>query len=80
MEPPRLPLAARLKPPFLRPELLERAAPLKVKLSDNGLKAGLGRSKVGVLGSGRGWGEGRPLKAGSSYVRRGLEVEGGGIG
>ncbi|XP_025713802.1 palmitoyltransferase ZDHHC8 isoform X4 [Callorhinus ursinus] len=45
-EPPRLPLAARLKPPFLRPELLERAAPLKVKLSDNGLKAGLGRSKV----------------------------------
>ncbi|KAB1255616.1 putative palmitoyltransferase ZDHHC8 [Camelus dromedarius] len=41
----RLPLAARLKPPFLRPELLERAAPLKVKLSDNGLKAGLGRSK-----------------------------------
>uniref|UniRef100_A0A2K5E7G7 protein S-acyltransferase n=1 Tax=Aotus nancymaae TaxID=37293 RepID=A0A2K5E7G7_AOTNA len=34
-----------LKPPFLRPELLERAAPLKVKLSDNGLKAGLGRSK-----------------------------------
>ncbi|XP_027950604.1 probable palmitoyltransferase ZDHHC8 isoform X2 [Eumetopias jubatus] len=44
-EPPRLPLAARLKPPFLRPELLERAAPLKVKLSDNGLKAGLGRSK-----------------------------------
>ncbi|XP_032731737.1 probable palmitoyltransferase ZDHHC8 isoform X3 [Lontra canadensis] len=45
VEPPRLPLAARLKPPFLRPELLERAAPLKVKLSDNGLKAGLGRSK-----------------------------------
>lgn len=50
MEPPRLPLAARLKPPFLRPELLERAAPLKVKLSDNGLKAGLGRSKVGAPG------------------------------
>ncbi|XP_015447541.1 probable palmitoyltransferase ZDHHC8 isoform X6 [Pteropus alecto] len=46
VEPPRLPLAARLKPPFLRPELLERAAPLKVKLSDNGLKASLGRSKV----------------------------------
>ncbi|XP_059265101.1 palmitoyltransferase ZDHHC8 isoform X5 [Mustela nigripes] len=46
VEPPRLPLAARLKPPFLRPELLERAAPLKVKLSDNGLKSGLGRSKV----------------------------------
>lgn len=45
VEPPRLPLAARLKPPFLRPELLERAPPLKVKLSDNGLKAGLGRSK-----------------------------------
>nr|XP_033693366.1 probable palmitoyltransferase ZDHHC8 isoform X3 [Tursiops truncatus] len=45
VEPPRLPLAARLKPPFLRPELLERAAPLKVKLSDNGLKAGLGHSK-----------------------------------
>ncbi|XP_070372804.1 palmitoyltransferase ZDHHC8 isoform X3 [Equus asinus] len=44
-EPPRLPLGARLKPPFLRPELLERAAPLKVKLSDNGLKASLGRSK-----------------------------------
>uniref|UniRef100_A0A8D1IUJ7 Palmitoyltransferase n=1 Tax=Sus scrofa TaxID=9823 RepID=A0A8D1IUJ7_PIG len=44
VEPPRLPLAVRLKPPFLRPELLERA-PLKVKLSDNGLKAGLGRSK-----------------------------------
>ncbi|XP_036305544.1 palmitoyltransferase ZDHHC8 isoform X2 [Pipistrellus kuhlii] len=43
--PPRLPLAARLKPPFLRPELLDRAPPLKVKLSDNGLKAGLGRSK-----------------------------------
>lgn len=50
MEPPRLPLAARLKPPFLRPELLDRAPPLKVKLSDNGLKAGLGRSKVGALG------------------------------
>ncbi|XP_059975227.1 palmitoyltransferase ZDHHC8 isoform X4 [Mesoplodon densirostris] len=46
VEPPQLPLAARLKPPFLRPELLERAAPLKVKLSDNGLKAGLGHSKV----------------------------------
>uniref|UniRef100_A0A8C9KXY3 protein S-acyltransferase n=1 Tax=Phocoena sinus TaxID=42100 RepID=A0A8C9KXY3_PHOSS len=45
VEPPRLPLAARLKPPFLRPELLERAPPLKVKLSDNGLKAGLGHSK-----------------------------------
>uniref|UniRef100_A0A2K6TP93 Palmitoyltransferase n=1 Tax=Saimiri boliviensis boliviensis TaxID=39432 RepID=A0A2K6TP93_SAIBB len=45
VEPPRLPLAVSLKPPFLRPELLERAAPLKVKLSDNGLKAGLGRSK-----------------------------------
>uniref|UniRef100_A0A8C0DSP0 protein S-acyltransferase n=1 Tax=Balaenoptera musculus TaxID=9771 RepID=A0A8C0DSP0_BALMU len=45
VEPPRLPLAACLKPPFLRPELLERAAPLKVKLSDNGLKAGLGHSK-----------------------------------
>lgn len=80
MEPPRLPLAARLKPPFLRPELLERAAPLKVKLSDNGLKAGLGRSKVGALGSGRGWDEGRPLKAGSNYVGGDLEVEGGGIG
>lgn len=50
VEPPRLPLAARLKPPFLRPELLDRAPPLKVKLSDNGLKAGLGRSKVGALG------------------------------
>ena len=50
VEPPRLPLAARLKPPFLRPELLERAPPLKVKLSDNGLKAGLGRSKVGAQG------------------------------
>ncbi|XP_048199452.1 palmitoyltransferase ZDHHC8 isoform X3 [Perognathus longimembris pacificus] len=45
VEPPRLPLSLSLKPPFLRPELLERAAPLKVKLSDNGLKAGLGRSK-----------------------------------
>ncbi|XP_074177983.1 palmitoyltransferase ZDHHC8 isoform X2 [Rhinolophus sinicus] len=45
VEPPRLPLAARLKPPFFRPELLERAAPLKVKLSDNGLKASLGHSK-----------------------------------
>uniref|UniRef100_A0A2K5IVM8 Palmitoyltransferase n=1 Tax=Colobus angolensis palliatus TaxID=336983 RepID=A0A2K5IVM8_COLAP len=45
VEPPRLPLAVSLKPPFLRPELLDRAAPLKVKLSDNGLKAGLGRSK-----------------------------------
>uniref|UniRef100_A0A8D2BAT2 Palmitoyltransferase n=1 Tax=Sciurus vulgaris TaxID=55149 RepID=A0A8D2BAT2_SCIVU len=45
VEPPRLPLSASLKPPFLRPELLERAAPLKVKLNDNGLKAGLGRSK-----------------------------------
>ncbi|KAM7051234.1 palmitoyltransferase ZDHHC8 isoform 2-T2 [Molossus nigricans] len=45
VEPPRRPLAARLKPPFLRPELLDRAPPLKVKLSDNGLKAGLGRSK-----------------------------------
>ena len=50
VESPRLPLAARLKPPFLRPELLERAPPLKVKLSDNGLKAGLGRSKVGAQG------------------------------
>lgn len=57
VEPPRLPLAARLKPPFLRPELLERAAPLKVKLSDNGLKAGLGHSKVGAQGWGKGWGE-----------------------
>ncbi|XP_077894868.1 palmitoyltransferase ZDHHC8 isoform X4 [Ictidomys tridecemlineatus] len=46
VESPRLPLSVSLKPPFLRPELLERAAPLKVKLSDNGLKAGLGRSKV----------------------------------
>ncbi|XP_058137854.1 LOW QUALITY PROTEIN: palmitoyltransferase ZDHHC8 [Dasypus novemcinctus] len=45
VESPHLPLAVSLKPPFLRPELLERAAPLKVKLSDNGLKAGLGRSK-----------------------------------
>nr|XP_012631978.1 probable palmitoyltransferase ZDHHC8 isoform X4 [Microcebus murinus] len=45
VEPPRLPLAVSLQPPFLRPELLERAAPLKVKLSDNGLKAGLGHSK-----------------------------------
>ncbi|XP_077894867.1 palmitoyltransferase ZDHHC8 isoform X3 [Ictidomys tridecemlineatus] len=45
VESPRLPLSVSLKPPFLRPELLERAAPLKVKLSDNGLKAGLGRSK-----------------------------------
>nr|XP_036849240.1 palmitoyltransferase ZDHHC8 isoform X3 [Manis javanica] len=45
VEPPQLPLATRLKPPFLRPELLGRAAPLKVKLSDNGLKASLGRSK-----------------------------------
>lgn len=66
MEPPRLPLATRLKPPFFRPELLERAAPLKVKLSDNGLKAGLGHSKVGALG----WvGDGvkvRPLEAGSN--------------
>ncbi|XP_051693180.1 palmitoyltransferase ZDHHC8 isoform X1 [Oryctolagus cuniculus] len=44
-EPPRLPLSVSLKPPFLRPELLDRAAPLKVKLSDNGLKASLGRSK-----------------------------------
>ncbi|XP_040859729.1 palmitoyltransferase ZDHHC8 isoform X2 [Ochotona curzoniae] len=44
-EPPRLPLSVSLKPPFLRPELLDRAAPLKVKLSDNGLKAGLGHSK-----------------------------------
>lgn len=52
MEAPRLPLTARLKPPFFRPELLERAAPLKVKLSDNGLKASLGRSKVRA----RGWG------------------------
>lgn len=62
VEPPRLPLAARLKPPFLRPELLDRAPPLKVKLSDNGLKAGLGRSKVGALG----WvgdGQVRPLEA-----------------
>lgn len=46
VEPPRMPLSVSLKPPFLRPELLERAVPLKVKLSDNGLKAG--RSKVGV--------------------------------
>ncbi|XP_003801762.2 probable palmitoyltransferase ZDHHC8 isoform X1 [Otolemur garnettii] len=45
VEPPQLPLAVSLKPPFLRPELLERAAPLKVKLSDNGLKASLSRSK-----------------------------------
>ncbi|XP_064128645.1 palmitoyltransferase ZDHHC8 isoform X6 [Loxodonta africana] len=45
VEPPRLPLTVSLKPPFLRPELLERGAPLKVKLSDNGLKASLGRSK-----------------------------------
>lgn len=57
MEPPRLPLSVSLKPPFLRPELLERAAPLKVKLSDNGLKAGLGRSKVGAwAGMGEGMG------------------------
>lgn len=62
VEPPRLPLAVSLKPPFLRPELLDRAAPLKVKLSDNGLKAGLGRSKVGAWAWGwagsqaRGWG------------------------
>uniref|UniRef100_A0A8C5K8U7 Palmitoyltransferase n=1 Tax=Jaculus jaculus TaxID=51337 RepID=A0A8C5K8U7_JACJA len=48
VEPPRLPLSMSLKPPFLRPELLERAMPLKVKLSDNGLKTGLGNSKVGV--------------------------------
>lgn len=46
VEAPRMPLSVSLKPPFLRPELLERAVPLKVKLSDNGLKAG--RSKVGV--------------------------------
>lgn len=46
VESPRMPLSVSLKPPFLRPELLERAVPLKVKLSDNGLKAG--RSKVGV--------------------------------
>ncbi|XP_012589704.1 PREDICTED: probable palmitoyltransferase ZDHHC8 isoform X3 [Condylura cristata] len=45
VESPRLPLATRLKPPFLRPELLERSAPLKVKLSDNGLKASLAHSK-----------------------------------
>lgn len=48
VEPPQLALSVNLKPPFLRPELLEHAAPLKVKLSDNGLKAGLGRSKVGA--------------------------------
>lgn len=71
MEPPRLPLAARLKPPFLRPELLERAAPLKVKLSDNGLKAGLGRSKVGALGSGRGWGKGQTLEGRRQLCWRG---------
>ncbi|ELW64707.1 putative palmitoyltransferase ZDHHC8 [Tupaia chinensis] len=53
VEPPRLPLSVSLKPPFLRPEILERTAPLKVKLNDNGLKAGLGRSKVG---SGPRWG------------------------
>lgn len=78
MEPPRLPLAARLKPPFLRPELLERAAPLKVKLSDNGLKAGLGRSKVGAPGwvgdgvSDPWWWE--------TIGRRGLEKWKGGLG
>lgn len=66
MEPPSLPLAARLKPPFFRPELLERAAPLKVKLSDNGLKASLGHSKVGTLGwVGNGVGV-RPLGLGNS--------------
>lgn len=46
VESPRMPLSVSLKPPFLRPELLEQAVPLKVKLSGNGLKAG--RSKVGV--------------------------------
>lgn len=46
VESPRMPLSVSLKPPFLRPELLDRAVPLKVKLSDNGLKSG--RSKVGV--------------------------------
>lgn len=45
VEPPRMPLSVSLKPPFLRPELLERAVPLKVKLSDNGLKAGRSKSK-----------------------------------
>ncbi|XP_055466256.1 palmitoyltransferase ZDHHC8 isoform X1 [Psammomys obesus] len=45
VEPPRIPLSVSLKPPFLRPELLERAVPLKVKLSDNGLKAGRSKSK-----------------------------------
>ncbi|XP_032755789.1 probable palmitoyltransferase ZDHHC8 isoform X1 [Rattus rattus] len=45
VEAPRMPLSVSLKPPFLRPELLERAVPLKVKLSDNGLKAGRNKSK-----------------------------------
>ncbi|XP_028626367.1 probable palmitoyltransferase ZDHHC8 isoform X1 [Grammomys surdaster] len=45
VEPPRMPLSVSLKPPFLRPELLDRAVPLKVKLSDNGLKAGRSKSK-----------------------------------
>ncbi|NP_001034110.1 palmitoyltransferase ZDHHC8 [Rattus norvegicus] len=45
VEAPRMPLSVSLKPPFLRPELLERAVPLKVKLSDNGLKAGRSKSK-----------------------------------
>ncbi|ERE76114.1 putative palmitoyltransferase ZDHHC8 [Cricetulus griseus] len=45
VESPRMPLSISLKPPFLRPELLERAVPLKVKLSDNGLKAGRSKSK-----------------------------------
>ncbi|XP_057620547.1 palmitoyltransferase ZDHHC8 isoform X3 [Chionomys nivalis] len=45
VESPRMPLSVSLKPPFLRPELLERAVPLKVKLSDNGLKAGRSKSK-----------------------------------
>lgn len=77
VEPPQLPLAARLKPPFLRPELLGRAAPLKVKLSDNGLKASLGRSKVGTLGWARGWGGRQALEAGSRHVGGALKWKGG---
>nr|XP_042114944.1 palmitoyltransferase ZDHHC8 isoform X4 [Peromyscus maniculatus bairdii] len=45
VESPRMPLSVSLKPPFLRPELLDRAVPLKVKLSDNGLKSGRSKSK-----------------------------------
>ncbi|XP_004701253.1 palmitoyltransferase ZDHHC8 [Echinops telfairi] len=48
VEPPRAPLSVSLKPPFLKPELLERGTTLKIKLSDNGLKASLGRSKSKV--------------------------------